>query len=86
MRPPYGYALEPNPHHNPQKAKEGRKKHRLILDPVKAPIMAMIFADYTENEVFDAVEEQLQAELRRSERACGGKPCAWRSTTIPSIR
>jgi DNA invertase Pin-like site-specific DNA recombinase len=48
-RPPYGYVLEPHPHPNPQKAKEGRKKHRLILDPVRAPIVAMVFADYTEH-------------------------------------
>ena len=30
-RPPYGYMLDPHPHPNPQKAREGRKKHR--LDP-----------------------------------------------------
>ena len=43
---PYGYLLEPHEHPNPQKAREGRKKHRLVPDPVKAPIVRMIFDDY----------------------------------------
>jgi site-specific DNA recombinase len=43
---PYGYMLEPHEHPNPQKAREGRKKHRLVPDPVKAPIVRMIFEDY----------------------------------------
>lgn len=65
-RPPYGYTLEPHPHPNPQKAREGRKKHRLILDPVKAPIVAMIFADYTENGLgLSAICEKLNRDLDR---------------------
>jgi site-specific DNA recombinase len=43
---PYGYQLEPHPHPNPHKAREGKKKHRLIPDPVRAPIVHMIFEDY----------------------------------------
>jgi hypothetical protein len=31
---------------NPNKAREGKRKHRLILDPVRAPIVLMIFEDY----------------------------------------
>jgi len=43
---PYGYQLEPHSHPNPNKARDGQKKHRLIADPVKAPIVQMIFDDY----------------------------------------
>lgn len=43
---PYGYMLEEHPHPNPQKAREGKKKHRLIPDPVRAPIVLMVFEDY----------------------------------------
>jgi site-specific DNA recombinase len=43
---PYGYMLEPHPHPNPHKAKEGKKKHRLVPDPVRAPIVLMIFSWY----------------------------------------
>jgi site-specific DNA recombinase len=65
-RPPYGYVLEPHPHPNPQKAREGRKKHRLILDPTRAPIVAMIFADYTENGLgLSAICEKLNRDLDR---------------------
>ncbi|MHB1539398.1 MAG: recombinase family protein [Solirubrobacteraceae bacterium] len=38
--------LEEHPHPNPNKAREGKRKHRLILDPVRAPIVLMIFEDY----------------------------------------
>ncbi len=43
---PYGYMLEPHPHPNPHKAKEGKKKHRLIPDPMRAPIVHTIFSWY----------------------------------------
>jgi site-specific DNA recombinase len=33
---PYGYMLEEHHHPNPQKAREGKKKHRLVPDPVRA--------------------------------------------------
>ena len=45
-RVPYGYALEEHRHPNPAKAREGKRKHRLILDPVRAPVVLMIFEDY----------------------------------------
>src|SRR5438552_3818638 len=43
---PYGYQLEPHPHPNPHKAREGKRKHRLVPDPIRAPIVRMIFEDY----------------------------------------
>jgi site-specific DNA recombinase len=45
-RAPYGYALEEHQHPNPSKAREGKRKHRLILEPTRAPIVLMIFEDY----------------------------------------
>lgn len=45
-RPPYGYTLEAHPHPNPNKAREDKRKHRLTIDPVRAPIILMIFEDY----------------------------------------
>jgi site-specific DNA recombinase len=45
-RAPYGYMLEEHPHPNPNKAREGKRKHRLILDPLRSPIVLMIFEDY----------------------------------------
>jgi site-specific DNA recombinase len=45
-RAPYGYMLEEHQHLNPNKAREGKRKHRLIIDPVRAPVVLMIFEDY----------------------------------------
>ncbi len=63
---PYGYLLEPHEHPNPQKAREGRRKHRLITDPVKAPIVHMIFEDYCITGLgLGAICDKLNAELDR---------------------
>jgi site-specific DNA recombinase len=45
-RIPYGFMLEEHAHPNPHKAREGKKKHRLVPDPVQAPIVLMVFEDY----------------------------------------
>ncbi len=63
---PYGYLLEPHEHPNPQKAREGRKKHRLVPDPVKAPIVRMIFEDYCLRGLgLGAICDKLNADLHR---------------------
>ena len=63
---PYGYQLEPHDHPNPQKAREGRKKHRLITDPVTAPIVSMIFEDYCLHGLgLGAICDKLNADLDR---------------------
>ena len=63
---PYGYQLEPHDHPNPQKAREGRKKHRLITDPVTAPIVSMIFEDYCLHGLgLGAICNKLNADLAR---------------------
>ena len=45
-RAPYGYLLEKHTHPNPSKAREGKHKHRLILDPARAPVVLLIFTWY----------------------------------------
>ena len=41
--PPYGYAAERIPHPVPFKAAQGRTKARLVLDPVRAPVIGQMF-------------------------------------------
>ena len=46
-RPPYGYRLaDGGPHPNPAKAADGRRLHVLEPDPVTAPVVRRIFAEY----------------------------------------
>ena len=40
---PYGYRADRIPHPVPVKASQGRTKTRLVLDPVRAPVVAQIF-------------------------------------------
>ena len=42
--PPYGYLADKVPHPVPAKRAEGRTKTRLVPDPVRAPVVARIFA------------------------------------------
>lgn len=41
--PPYGYLAQKFPHPTPKKRAEGRTKTRLILDPVRAPVVEQMF-------------------------------------------
>jgi site-specific DNA recombinase len=46
-RPPYGYCLvDAGPHPNPAKAADGRRLHRLELDPFAAKVVERIFAEF----------------------------------------
>lgn len=46
-RPPYGYRIaDAGPHPNPSKNATGARLHRLEPDPVTAPVVARIFADF----------------------------------------
>ena len=63
---PYGYRLDPHPHPNPHKAREGKRKHRLVPDAVRAPIVRMIFEDYCLNGLgLGAICEKLNRDLDR---------------------
>ncbi|GGP97451.1 putative recombinase [Streptosporangium pseudovulgare] len=59
-RPPYGYRLgDAGPHPNPAKAADGRRLHRLELDPVAAPVVARIFAEFLNGHGLFAIAEGL---------------------------
>jgi hypothetical protein len=62
-RPPYGYTFKDlGPHPNPQKAADGRKLHGLTPDPVTAPVVQRIFADFLNGNGIYAIAESLTAE------------------------
>ena len=63
---PYGYALEQHPHPNPHKARDGTKKHRLTPDPIRAPIVRMIFDLYCNKQLgLGAICDRLNSDLDR---------------------
>lgn len=59
-RPPYGYLLaDAGPHPNPAKAADGKRAHRLDLDPEAVPVVKRIFAEFTAGRGFYAIAEGL---------------------------
>ncbi|WP_433754721.1 recombinase family protein [Nocardia sp. CA-135398] len=59
-RPPYGYRLaDAGPHPNPAKAADGKRLHRLESDPVTAPVVQRIFAEYLGGRGIYAIAEAL---------------------------
>jgi DNA invertase Pin-like site-specific DNA recombinase len=63
-KPPYGYAAEKLPHPVPARRAEGRTRHRLIPDPLKAPTVTRIFdLRAFERLSHDAVADRLNLDL-----------------------
>ncbi len=59
-RPPYGYRLgDLGPHPNPSKAAEGKRLRFLDPDPVTAPIVERIYAEYLNGSGIYAIAEGL---------------------------
>jgi hypothetical protein len=59
-RPPYGYQLaDAGPHPNPSKAADGKRLHRLEPDPIAAPVVQRIYAEYLRGTGFRAIAEHL---------------------------
>jgi site-specific DNA recombinase len=59
-RPPYGYAIvDAGPHPNPSKAADGKRLHKLGLDPEAAPVVRRIFAEFIAGHGFYAIAEGL---------------------------
>ena len=59
-RPPYGYQLaDAGPHPNPSKAADGKRLHRLEPDPIAAPVVQRIYAEYLRGSGFRAIAEHL---------------------------
>jgi site-specific DNA recombinase len=62
-RPPYGYLIaDAGPHPHPAKAADGKRLHKLAPDPVTAPVVARIFAEYLAGRGFYAIAEGLTAD------------------------
>jgi site-specific DNA recombinase len=61
--PPYSYQIvDAGPHPNPAKAADGRRLHRLDLDPVTAPVVERIFREYLAGRGIYAIAEELTSE------------------------
>jgi hypothetical protein len=59
-RPPFGYRLaDAGAHLNPGKAADGKRLHRLEIDPVSGPTAKRIFAQYLDGKGIYAVAESL---------------------------
>ena len=89
---PYGYLLEPHPHPNPQKAREGRKKHRLVVDTVRGPIVLLIFTWYVEEDLgLGTICERLNSDLdrypppKRNRKDENDLPQTWSKSQLHSL-
>jgi len=89
---PYGYTLEPHPHPNPHKAREGMKKHRLIVEPVRAAVVLMIFEDYCVRHLgMGAICDKLNRDLEhypppaRNPKDENGLPPTWSKSQIQGM-
>jgi site-specific DNA recombinase len=61
--PPYGYRLaDAGAHPNPGKAADGKRLHRLEVDPSAAPVVKRIFASYIAGHGFHAIAEDLTGD------------------------
>jgi site-specific DNA recombinase len=59
-RPPYGYRIaDAGPHHNPAKAADGKRLHKLEPDPDTAWVVRRIFAEYLAGRGLFAIAEGL---------------------------
>ena len=59
-RPPYGYLIaDAGPHPNPAKAADGKRLHKLDLDPEAAPVVERIFGEFIAGHGFYAIAEGL---------------------------
>ncbi len=91
-RPPYGYRLiEAGPHPNPAKAADGKRMHKLELDPEAAPVVRRIFAEFLAGHGIYAIAEHLTRDgipspsahdPGRNKHRCG---IAWNKFAVRAI-
>jgi site-specific DNA recombinase len=91
-RPPYGYLIvDAGPHPNPAKAADGKRLHRLDLDPEAAPVVRRIFAMFTAGHGIYAIAEALTRDgipcpsahdPQRNTHRCG---VAWNKFAVRAI-
>lgn len=80
------------PHPNPAKAADGKRLHKLDLDPIAAPVVRRIFAEFTAGNGFYAIAEGLTCDgiprlaHRRTTRPATGTAAALRGTSSQSAR
>jgi site-specific DNA recombinase len=93
-RPPYGYVLaDAGPHPNPAKAADGKRLHRLEVDPIAALVVRRIFDEYVNGAGLYAIAEGLTRDgilspsandpARNSHRA--GHHGAWAKSAVGAI-
>jgi hypothetical protein len=62
-RPPYGYLIaDAGPHPNPAKAADGKRLHKLDIDPEAMPVVVRIFAEFLAGHGFYGIAEGLTRE------------------------
>ncbi len=91
-RPPYGYLIaDAGPHPNPAKAADGKRLHKLDLDPEAAPVVQRIFAEFIAGHGFYAIAEGLTRDgipspsahdPARNRHRCG---IAWNKFAVRAI-
>ncbi|MFE0154170.1 recombinase family protein [Nonomuraea sp. NPDC059007] len=91
-RPPYGYVLaDAGPHPNPAKAADGKRLHRLELDPITWHVVARIFAEYLGGFGYFTIAERLTRDgilspsahdRSRNRHRCG---VAWAKGAVRAI-
>jgi site-specific DNA recombinase len=93
-RPPYGYELaDAGAHPNPSKAAVGQRLHRLAPDPIAAPVVQRIFAEFLAGRGLYVIAEGLTGDgilspsahdpARNRHRASSGG--AWSKAAVRSI-
>ncbi len=81
-RPPYGYRLtDAGPHPNPGKAADGKRLHKLEPDPLTAPIVQRIYAEYLAGSGIHAIADRLTRDGVLSPSASDRKRNPHRSGT-----
>jgi site-specific DNA recombinase len=91
-RPPYGYLIaDAGPHPNPAKAADGKRLHKLELDPEAEPVVRRIFAEFIAGHGFYAIAEGLTRDgipspsahdPKRNSHRCG---IAWNKFAVRAI-
>ena len=76
-KPPYGYLPERFPHPVPARQAEGRTKHRLVPDPLRAPVVTRIFQLRALDRLgYDTIAERLNQDLDANPAPTSTRPGA----------
>jgi DNA invertase Pin-like site-specific DNA recombinase len=91
-RPPYGYLIaDAGPHPNPAKAADGKRMHKLDLDPGTAHVVRRIFAEFLSGRGIFAIAEGLTRDgipspsAHDPERNTHRSGIAWSKSAVRAI-